>query len=822
MEDLTKLRGYIRTATPEEITAGHLTSSPDAPGLVFGKETIKNLTITKQPEQELGELPIGYKDNRSPIEKEFYAKLQSNMMSYLPKETLREKIRRKMADIEQPGMPTSGSLNEKATKWFNTLIGGKGHRLPYGLNKGDTTYDWTLDFPRTATKTIMEYAPESFNMKGYELTNWLNKQGLAVPVLVKIEEHTSGAFPFAVIGGAGSIGSKVGRKNLAPAVPYGLFGTQATTRLIEPEFKIKLSKKKASRSSGLDLVEVDKNTYFFTELITIPRRMITVSTPVNEYFGNRNTKLYSRQVNLRHESITPIKVNNEGDIMPGAYTKLEVLNPLPRYRRVEIKPQSFLMDISTRPRLEPKIIKYNFPTRYYDVSNLKGGARIAEFDKLRKNLDKEQNLQLDSLFKSANQRTKFGADILKSNQDIFIGGIFSDKVYRMGFNPKTRAWTLPRITPKGKRRTRADIFGIQEKLIETPEKDLFSYLFNARDITFPISRRVYSNTKGYSLVSKETSNQLAGYSQFQGTKTTKRTIAPVDEMLSAQLSNIGLTSAKNIKPQKLPKPKTNTQDTSPIKSVSPFEGSGMYEQTEGYGNIDLFRDRNLERSKSNQKSFSLNKNAIQPKNIEVVRNINQLRNVPRELQIPKEIQRQPQRIINIPRETLRQRLVIRQIEIPRIQLPPRKPNFTPPPEPHTKQHPTNPRPPRFDYNKHKNKTSPSQLSAGFQTLLKRFGKWQTLPGIRPKGQAIKYGEQKAIDTLARSFKIKPTPVKVLSNRMPKSYTPSNFFRDYRIKNRQKEVLSNTWIQRAINSLSSSGEKREIRAARQNRKGRWLI
>jgi hypothetical protein len=106
----------------------------------------------------------------------------------------------------------------------------------------------------------------------------------------------------------------------------------------------------------------------------------------------------------------------------------------------------------------------------------------------------------------------------------------------------------------------------------------------------------------------------------------------------------------------------------------------------------------------------------------------------------------------------------------------------------------------------------TKRTLGYQTIIKRFGKWKELPGLRPRGQAIKYGESSAINTLARSFKIKPTNTFVSSGNI--SYNPSkSLFRDYQIKGNKKIKLSNTFIQKARFSLSSFGEKEQIKTAR---------
>jgi hypothetical protein len=103
----------------------------------------------------------------------------------------------------------------------------------------------------------------------------------------------------------------------------------------------------------------------------------------------------------------------------------------------------------------------------------------------------------------------------------------------------------------------------------------------------------------------------------------------------------------------------------------------------------------------------------------------------------------------------------------------------------------------------------------YKTEIKRKGKWYDLPGERSKGEAIQFGESKALNTLARSFRIEGTGNKGLVN--PTTYNPSQAFRPYKIRGKQKIPLTDTWIQKARFSLSSFGEKSEIKQARRSKR-----
>lgn len=101
---------------------------------------------------------------------------------------------------------------------------------------------------------------------------------------------------------------------------------------------------------------------------------------------------------------------------------------------------------------------------------------------------------------------------------------------------------------------------------------------------------------------------------------------------------------------------------------------------------------------------------------------------------------------------------------------------------------------------------------GFKTFIKRKGKVKWLPGIRERGSAIRFGESEALSSLAATFGIKKTNVKI--SKKESSYIPSKkLFRDYRISKSKRIQLKDIYIQRRGKRLSNPFEIKEIQLAR---------
>lgn len=112
----------------------------------------------------------------------------------------------------------------------------------------------------------------------------------------------------------------------------------------------------------------------------------------------------------------------------------------------------------------------------------------------------------------------------------------------------------------------------------------------------------------------------------------------------------------------------------------------------------------------------------------------------------------------------------------------------------------------------------NNLTKGFLTLIKRRGKFISLPGIRTKGEALRFGERAAKNTLGATFKVKATKKLVLGKQT--SYRPSsNLFRDYRISKGKRVYTPDTFIQKRGKRLSFLGEIEEIQRSRKLKGGR---
>jgi hypothetical protein len=114
----------------------------------------------------------------------------------------------------------------------------------------------------------------------------------------------------------------------------------------------------------------------------------------------------------------------------------------------------------------------------------------------------------------------------------------------------------------------------------------------------------------------------------------------------------------------------------------------------------------------------------------------------------------------------------------------------------------------------KQEIKPIKRAQAFLALIKRQGKYKALIGLYPKAKAIRTGEIAARTTLARSFKVVPTN-RFIEYQGEEAYQPGEMvFRPYKIRKGMKIPLEDEWIQRAKYSLASFGERKEIKAARQ--------
>jgi hypothetical protein len=104
-----------------------------------------------------------------------------------------------------------------------------------------------------------------------------------------------------------------------------------------------------------------------------------------------------------------------------------------------------------------------------------------------------------------------------------------------------------------------------------------------------------------------------------------------------------------------------------------------------------------------------------------------------------------------------------------------------------------------------------RATLGFRTFVIRRGRERFLRGIFSKGIALSRGQSAARRTLAATFGVKPTKVKVRAGAL--SFAPSKQFRGFRIKQGRAVPLKDIFIQRRGARLSSLGEVREIQQSR---------
>lgn len=121
--------------------------------------------------------------------------------------------------------------------------------------------------------------------------------------------------------------------------------------------------------------------------------------------------------------------------------------------------------------------------------------------------------------------------------------------------------------------------------------------------------------------------------------------------------------------------------------------------------------------------------------------------------------------------------------------------------------------PFFKPSKHKVK-QPS-FDVGFKTYFKKKGKEYYLPGVRSRGEAIKFGEAFTLKNLRATFGIKRTGG-IISNVKNSDYSPSALFRAYKIKGGQRIPLMDEFIQKRGKRLSTGLEIAELRSYRRRR------
>jgi len=110
------------------------------------------------------------------------------------------------------------------------------------------------------------------------------------------------------------------------------------------------------------------------------------------------------------------------------------------------------------------------------------------------------------------------------------------------------------------------------------------------------------------------------------------------------------------------------------------------------------------------------------------------------------------------------------------------------------------------------KNSDKQLMRlAYSVFLKRKGKYLPIASGLPRGKALQFGSDKAMRSLARSFKIKEMGTTAEQD-IP--YMPrEDIFRSYQVKKGRKVPLQNTFIQFGRTSLSSPEEREAIKLSR---------
>jgi hypothetical protein len=130
-----------------------------------------------------------------------------------------------------------------------------------------------------------------------------------------------------------------------------------------------------------------------------------------------------------------------------------------------------------------------------------------------------------------------------------------------------------------------------------------------------------------------------------------------------------------------------------------------------------------------------------------------------------------------------------------------------------------PRTPITNFGRDYHFPKPTKGTLGYETYIKSFGKILRLPGIRSKGNALKFGETKVLSgkrALSATFFVKPTKVMVSDTT---NYRPSDkLFREYKIKKGKKISLMDMFIQRRGKRLVTGSEISALKQARRKKNG----
>jgi hypothetical protein len=105
----------------------------------------------------------------------------------------------------------------------------------------------------------------------------------------------------------------------------------------------------------------------------------------------------------------------------------------------------------------------------------------------------------------------------------------------------------------------------------------------------------------------------------------------------------------------------------------------------------------------------------------------------------------------------------------------------------------------------------------YSVQLKRRGKFVPVSTGLTKTTAIQFGSERALQELARTFKVTPTGKTKEIFGIDESYLPQMpKFREYKIRSGQKVLTPNQYIQRTEYNLQSLSEKAEIKEAKRIR------
>lgn len=390
-----------------------------------------------------------------------------------------------------------------------------------------------------------------------------------------------------------------------------------------------------------------------------------------------------------------------------------------------------------------------------------------------------------------------------------------------------------RLPKPGKSITRGEIAAIQRQLSEVKferkyglkELEILREDIGAIDVTFPRLRRPRKGLKIEGIVERKEyefpSLEPSDVKVYRSTGAKKSSDAFLkqlykDDNLKVLQKAIGTTAIKQSKTPsgRVRSPKVESV-SEPLRTASAFSGTGLYERTELEAGRLPPQARNVQ---VGLPSYRL-RNEGRIKQIPEIKIMQRALPKVLEKEISKEALKEINKVTakNVIKEITKQtnKQSVKQVSKLTFKSTTKKPPRVPP----TYRPPKVPKSPKIPgLLGMKGESAGKELSLGYKPFVIKKGKKSYLPGILPKGKALRKAEREAKRSLRATFGADPTKIKVKGTDL--DYRPSGkLFRGYKIKAGKRIPLRDTFIQKLGKRLSFKGEIAEIQRARYSKRGR---